>query len=120
MEAGRPRERESVLRCEYLRCKKAFNKRLHALATEYENDTLRETMSSAEINKNQFWRIVKRNRGSNNSKIFAVQNKEGKIVHDLDDVLEVWRLHFSGLFTPTPNPDFDATHSDHVNGCVDV
>ena len=68
--------------------------------------------------KSAFWKILKRNRASNNSKIFAVKNKLGTIVHSLDEVLKVWRTHFSGLCTPTSDITYDREHFEYVNECV--
>ena len=50
------------MRIEYLRCKKAFNRRLHFL--EYEDEAIRRTIASAELDKNEYWKILKRNRTS--------------------------------------------------------
>ena len=48
--AGRSRCSDDPVLIEYLRCKKAFNKRLHHLAGEYEYELLKYTMVTAELN----------------------------------------------------------------------
>ena len=119
VDAGRPRNSDNATRIEYLRCKRTFNYRLYVLAREYGNESLKQTMASAEINSSEFWKMIKRHRGANINKIYAVQNNEGKIVHELSDVLEVWRHHFSSLCTPTDDPAFDNDHFNVVNSEVD-
>ena len=113
--ADRPRDNDNTLRREYLSSKKAFNKRLYSLARDYENDSMRQVMESAELGNSDFWRAVKKQRGEDTSKIYAVQNTDGRIVHDLNEVLEVWRVHFSRLCTPTDNIDYDDEHFSVVN-----
>ena len=39
----------------------------------------------------------------------------GTIMHNLDDVLEVWRSHFSSLCTPKSDPVYDDQHFNTVN-----
>ena len=115
---GRSRNRDNLYRIKYLKTKKAFNKRLHCLAREYENESLKHIMMSAEINSTEFWRILKRNRDVCGPKVYAVANRGGTIVHNLDEVLEVWRQHFSELCTPKDDPTFDNDHFSNVNKMV--
>ena len=65
------------------------------------------------MDKNKFWRILKRNRSSNNQKTSAIKNKAGVVVHDVRDILEVWRDYFSRLCTPKADPSYD--HNHYVN-----
>ena len=120
VDSGRPRDNGDAIRANYIASKKAFNRRLHVLANEYENENIRRIIESAEVSSNTFWNILKKCRGSNNSKVFAVKNNAGSIVHSLSDVLEVWRTHFSQLCTPKCDPSFDNQHFEEVNRKVDL
>ena len=88
---GKPSDKDNPVRIEYLSTKREFNKRLHRLAREYEEEDIRQTISSASVDKNKFWRILKRNKNNNNQKTAAIKNKAGVVVHDVKDILEVWR-----------------------------
>ena len=105
--AGRPRNADNCVRIEYLKTKKAFKKRLHWLAREYENESLKHIMTSAEMNSTEFWKVFKRNRSCIGPRVYAVQNRSGTVVHGLDEVLEVWCEHFSSLCTPKNDPTYD-------------
>ena len=119
VEQGRSRDKLDPVRCEYIQAKKAFNRRLHRLAREYENEQMRRTMTSAEVNSTEFWKILKKNRGKTSNKIYSVENKDGVIVHDIDEVLDVWREHFGNLCTPSDNPEYDQNHFNQVNSKVE-
>ena len=120
VDAGRPRDKGSDIHSNYIASKKAFNKRLHILANEYENENIRRIIESAEIGSSTFWNILSKCRSSNGSKVFAVQNRSGLIVHSLPEVLEVWRTHFSDLCTPKCDPSYDNDHFIEVNSKVDL
>ena len=119
VQEGRPREVDNHARVIYLATKKAFNKRLHFLAREYEDENLRQVMSSAEMDCITFWQVLNRNRAGNKSKVYAIQNEGGKIVHSIEEVLEVWRRHFSKLCTPSHDSMYDQEHYVHVNRCIE-
>ena len=106
------------MRIDYLKCKKAFNRRLHVLAREYEDESVRHTVEAAEYNITEFWRVIKRAREGDSPKIFAINDGTGRIVHNIDEVLEVWRSHFSRLCTPNANPNYDDAHFQYVNNKI--
>ena len=118
VDQDRPRDPGNWYRIEYIKTKRIFNRRLHALAREYETAEFTQTMKDAELNNSNFWRILKRNKGSNNDKVFAVKNKEDQIVHNLDEVLIIWREHFSSLCSPSDDPNSDSIHFKEVNDKV--
>ena len=117
--AGRPRNADNCVRIEYLKTKKAFKKRLHWLAREYENESLKHIMTSDEMNSTEFWKVLKRNRSCIGPRVYAVQNRSGTAVHGLDEVLEVWCEHFSSLCTPKNDPTYDSKYYIMVNKMVD-
>ena len=61
--AGRPRERDNQLWINNNLAKKRFIGCLRHLKRQYEDDKIREASSAADIDKNTFWRLLKRERG---------------------------------------------------------
>ena len=61
---------------------------------------------------------MKRSRKTPGSKVLAIKNAQDKVVYKLNEVLEVWRKHFSTLSTHRDNPNYDGTHHAHVTDSV--
>ena len=61
---GRPRA-ENPFFIAYKTSKKEFSRRLRRLSIEYENAEIVKISKMAEVSRNNFWRLVKRARGSN-------------------------------------------------------
>ena len=110
MKAGRPRGFNDHLYIKYKRAKKCFIKRLNTLSKEYENSEILHVVRMAEVNRNSFWRLVKKSRKSNSSTSIGVKNRYDKVVHDIPDVLDVWKTHFEKLCTPKHSPTYDNEH----------
>ena len=72
-------------------------------------------VQAAEADRGIFWKLVKKSRKSSGNKIAAIKNKEGKVVSDIDQILDVWKSHFENLYTPKDNPDFDKLHYERVS-----
>ena len=66
------------------------------------------------MDKNLFWRLIRRARKPNSSKTMAIRNSEGKVVYEVPQVLESWREHFSRLCIPKEDPYFDNDHYERV------
>ena len=88
------------------------------MAKEYTDKAIRRTMASAELGKNEFWKILKGKWGCYCSKNFTVQSKSGTIVQGLEEVLEVWRSHISELCTLVNSEKYDSVHFEQVNECI--
>ena len=58
--------------------------------------------------------MVKKSRGGKGGKIASIKNSSGKIVSDLESILEVWKCHFEKLYTPKCSDDFDQPHFESV------
>ena len=65
----------------------------------YEQEQILELVNSAECDRAKFWRLVKNARQSKQSSTLAIKNRSGKVVHDVTEVVEAWRDHFSFLST---------------------
>ena len=52
-------------------------------------------------------------------KIPSIKNEAGTVMHNLDEILEVWRTHFSKLGTHRDSPEFSQVHFELVNKLVE-
>ena len=75
-------------------------------------------MECAEVDQNVFWRMLKRERDGPKVKTPSIKDKHGKVVHEVKDILEVWKTHFSKLGTPVESPCFDEEHYRNVNARI--
>ena len=50
----------------------------------------------------------------------SIKNSQGKIVHRVEEILEVWEKHFKALGTPMASPDFNENHYQHVTSSVRI
>ena len=117
-DAGRPRDRENPLRIRNLEAKKNFKNRLKKISKEHEEKKIYEAVQTSELDRKEFWRILKRVREEKKANINTVRNKDEKIVSDPVEILEVWRNHFSSLCTPKDQPRYDRGHFEHVTNSV--
>ena len=115
---GRPREPTDDFYIRYKAAKKAFCKHLVRCARRYENEEILEAVRLAEVNKNSFWRLLQKCRGTSNHKSLSIKRLDRVIVHDIDEVLEVWRTHFTALGEEGTSPTFDQNHYEEVTDFV--
>ena len=43
---------------------------------------------------------------------------DGKVISDLDELRERWRMHYSDPYTPKHNPKFDNEFAAHIEHCI--
>ena len=94
------------------------SRELKRMDKEYDNEQLQNVLNSIGLDRKYFWKSLKRARSPHSSKSLAIRNDKQKVVHNLDEVLEVWRAHFSKLSTPNDDPAFDDEHYTMVNEFV--
>ena len=111
--AGKPRS--GVLFRAHKQAESTFRKKLKQISREYESEKVLQASKSAELDKNEFWRILKREKSGGMSSFTAVKNKEGKTVYNIEQVLEVWAEHFDSLSTPKQDASYNQAHFDFVN-----
>ena len=111
---GRPRDSDNQFWVNHKKAKKIFAKRIKEISKKYESDKIEQAISSSELNINQFWRMLKRERTSGRVKVLSIKNKQDKVVHDVSEILETWRSHFSELSTPMISDKFDEDHFNRV------
>ena len=111
---GRPRDSDNQFWVNNKKAKKIFAKRIKEISKKYESDKIEQAISSSELNINQFWRMLKRERTSGKVKVLSIKNKQDEVVHDVSEILETWRSHFSELSTPMISDKFDEDHFNRV------
>ena len=116
--AGRPRDPVHPLMVEYKSAKNTFSNKIKRIAKQYENDEICRAVRLAEVDRNSFWRLVKRCRNSCGSTNISIKRLDGVVVNNLPDVLEVWRHHFTNLGTPKNKDNFDDVHFREVTNFV--
>ena len=115
---GRTKNPEDPVRINMLKSKKHFNKCLSRLSKQYDNKMIAEAASKAEINHDDFWRILKNVKGGLKVKVNTIRNQWGKVAYEPCEILEVWRAHFNKISTPKQSEDFDHDHFQYVTRCV--
>ena len=113
--AGSPRDETSTLWINHKRAKKAFSSALRRIARAYENEQVNNDMQSVGMDKSLFWRLLRKARNNGCNKTLAIRNEDEKVVHEIPQVLEVWRTHFSKLCTPKEDENFDENHFKKVS-----
>ena len=97
------------------RRRKLFIKRLQALSREYLNELIAEAAKNAELDRDEFWKLMKRLRPGGKSGVRAIRGTDGKAVFAVGQILEVWRVHFDKISTPKQSVDFDEDHYQQVS-----
>ena len=116
--AGRCRDADDVLWIRNKQCKKNFAKRIRQISKAYDDERIQEAIRCAEVDKDVFWRILRKIREGPKIKVPSVKDEGGTVKHDLGDILEVWRRHFSRLATPKEDLSFDEAHYTHVSSTI--
>ena len=111
---GRPRVKGDIYWEEHKEARKAFVKELRRMHREYENDSVAQVINTAETDRGCFWRLVKKSRGNDANKAQSIKTKQGKVVNDTDEVLNVWRQHFEDLYTPKQKDGYEEEHYNVV------
>ena len=73
-----------------------------------------EATLKAEINRNDFWRFMRKLKGKRKSTFNAVKDKNDRVLYELDEVLEEWRGHFDSLSTPKNDDRFNEKNYQRV------
>ena len=95
--AGWPRAAGNGLWVKYKSTKKSFFTERKRLAKQYEDEQIAHAVKAAEVDRGQFWKLVKKSRNNSGIRIAAIKDKSGKVISDLDGILDVWKDHFANL-----------------------
>ena len=111
---GCVRDPNNAVLINHKNAKRNFRRELKKVQRVFEKKQVQELINTAECDRIKFWKLVKNARQTNQSTTFSIKNKLGKVVHEIGDVVEVWRDHFSRLSKPKIDPNFDNAHYEHV------
>ena len=117
-EKGRPRDPENPFKIANTNAKKSFNKCLKSLAKTYERNEINEAIRKSEIDRNAFWRLLKKKRTGKKSEISAIKDAKDVTVYEVDEILLTWKSHFSKLCTPKSDDRYDDDFLKYVDGCI--
>ena len=99
--------------------KNAFRRELKRVQKDYDRKQVQEIVSSAECDRNKFWKLVKQARQTKQSGTLSIKDRKGKVLHNIEDIVESWRDHFSHLSKEKTDPKFDNEHHAHVTRKVE-
>ena len=97
---------------------KLFHSTLKRLSKEYENREILEAIRSAELNCNSFWKLVNTARKNPSHGISAIRRPDDVVVHEVNQVLDVWAKHFLHIGTPKHDEKYDEGHFKTVTDFV--
>ena len=113
--AGRPREKDNPITIAHREAKKCFAKELRRVSRSYENEQILNAVSAAELNRNVFWKVIKKSRNSTCGGINAIRISDEVVVHNPADILQAFKGHFARVSTPKIDNSYDAEHFTHVS-----
>ena len=115
---GRTLDDDNFVRSQMKRSKKLFSKCIRQLSREYQNQLISKATTKAEINRNDFWRLMKKMKGKNQASYNAIKDNSGTVVYDLNKVLNVWSGHFDKLSSPKEDKSFNPTTFERVEAFI--
>ena len=107
--AGQPRDALNPFWRNHKEAKKAFRRAIKKVQREYEQKEIDKLVESANTNKNRFWKILKRKRNQKQSESIAIKPVGGSTVYGVNDVVEIWKDHFTKIcaYDETKISDWD-------------
>ena len=77
-----------------------------------------EIIRAAHNDKNTFWRRIKRAGNPDKCKVFAIRDSNNKVVYEINEVVNVWKDHFSKNSQPRESTPFDTQDFQFVSSSV--
>ena len=99
--------------------KKTFMKALKAVRKAFENDQILEVIHASKLDRKKFWKILQKARGGISNRASAVRGRDGKVVIEIEDILDVWKGHFENLGIPKQSPYFADDHYVRVMSFIE-
>ena len=115
---GAPRHSSDKLWCDYKISKRNFRREIKRVQREHEQRELSNLVEAAKTDKNKFWRIVKRKRSSVQCGSVAIKAKDGTTKYNVEEVVQVWKDHFSNLCTSDSSRIGDEDHHRMVSDAI--
>ena len=107
---GRPRDPLSPVWVNHKNAKRNFRRELRKVQREYEQKQINDLVVSAECDRTHFWKLVKNVRQPKQASTIAIRNRQGRVVQEMDEVVEAWRDHFSFLSRKKDSDKYDNEH----------
>lgn len=114
---GRPRGSENCFFSDYKRAKRNFRRELRRKAFEYESREYERLGKTFEVDNSSFQRIMSKRRKQRGMQTKSLKI-DGKLIDEPDDLRNVWKEHYSQLYTPKLNPEYDESFLNYVTSCV--
>ena len=111
---GSVRDPNDINYINHKKAKRDFRREIKKVQRDYEKKQVQDLINSAECDRNKFWKLVKNARQTKQSNTISIKNRKGKVVHDIKEVVEAWRDHFSHLSKKKTDPSYDLEHYEHV------
>ncbi|XP_053398165.1 uncharacterized protein LOC128556626 [Mercenaria mercenaria] len=104
---GRPRNEASISYANYKNSKRVF-RRMHRICIEnYLTSIDQELDKTAEIDSDQFWKLVRHRKKKSQSKMSSGIKFHDTVVRDREQLTEQWGLYFKSLYSPAESQNFD-------------
>ena len=104
---GQPRGNSYSSYTLYKNAKCAFRKQHRLCVNNYLSTLDYEIDKTAEIDSNQFWKLVSSRRKRSNSRAGAEINFNGVMYRDTDSITTQWKNYFERLYTPSDNACYE-------------
>ena len=110
---GRPRDYFSESFNRYKHFKRIFRNALRKAELEWENNEIKNLEETSEIDKQAFWRLVRKRQSKGPAKTFSMKFN-GNMCHTSEDICKGWASYFEDLYSPLKNPHFDEKFKKHT------
>ena len=114
---GRPRDSQNTYYRAYKQAKCDFRRELRRRAHEYESQEYERLENIFEVDSSVFQRIMSGKRKSKGIQTNALKI-DGKFISDPNELCEIWKQHYSKLYTPAQSTSFDLSFTEHVESSL--
>ena len=94
-----------------------FRRELRRRAHEYESQEYERLENIFEVDNSAFQRIMSGKRKSKEIQTNALKI-DGKFISDPNELCEIWKQHYSKLYTPAQSTSFDLSFTEHVESSL--
>ena len=109
----KPRNRDNHFFARYKEAKREFRKELRRKAREQEVNEFDALQQTFEVDRSEFYKRLS-NARSPKCKPGNALKVDGKLVTNKEKVLEIWREHYQGLYSPLEHEQFDDSFRKYV------
>lgn len=110
---GRPRGPENRFFSDYKCAKRNFRRELRRKANEYESKEYERLEKTFEVDNSSFQKIMSKRRKQRGLQTNSLKI-DGKLIDEPEDLRNIWKEHYSQLYTPRSHPKYDECFLNHV------